>query len=205
VTDRSQSAGRDAPGAGEPSRTRGSVSAEVQSIDSAVYAAVAATRTPRLDGAMSRLSTAANYSRLSIASSIVLSLAAGSKGRRAAAFGLASVASTSAVANLLVKPFGRRQRPDRDSEDIPAERQIRMPTSRSFPSGHTASAVAFASGAGSVLPLASVPLHALAALVGYSRVHTGVHYPGDVIAGAVLGSVVADVTAGVLHRRWPER
>ena len=74
---------------------------------------------------------------------------------------------------------------------------------RSFPSGHTAAAVAFASGAGRVLPLAGVPLHALAALVGYSRVHTGVHYPGDVLAGAVLGSVIADVTVGVLASRWP--
>ena len=178
--------------------------AEAQSIDTAVYAAVAGTRTPRLDGAMRRLSTAANYSRLSIASSVALSLAGGSKGRRAAVFGLASVAATSATANLVVKPFGRRRRPDRDSEEIPAARQIPMPTSRSFPSGHTAAAVAFASGAGNVLPLASVPLHALAALVGYSRVHTGVHYPGDVIAGAVLGSIVADVTVGVLQQRWPQ-
>ena len=82
-------------------------------------------------------------------------------------------------------------------------RHVPMPVSRSFPSGHTAAAVAFASGAGHVLPLASVPLHTLAALVAYSRVHTGVHYPGDVLAGAVLGSVVADVTVGMLDQRWP--
>ncbi len=176
--------------------------AEAQRIDTAVYMAVAGTRTPRLDGAMSRLSTAANYSRLSIASSALLAIAGGSRGRRAAVFGLASVAATSATANLVVKPFGRRQRPDRESGDVAAARQIPMPDSRSFPSGHTAAAVAFASGAGSVLPLASVPLHALAALVGYSRVHTGVHYPGDVLAGAVLGSVVADLTVGALARQW---
>ena len=76
-----------------------------------------------------------------------------------------------------------------------------MPASRSFPSGHTAAAVAFAGGVGSVLPAAGVPLHVLAALVAYSRVHTGVHYPGDVLAGALLGAMIADVTAGVLGAR----
>jgi membrane-associated phospholipid phosphatase len=34
-----------------------------------------------------------------------------------------------------------------------------------------------------------VPLHLAAALVGYARVHTGVHYPSDVAAGAVLGAL----------------
>lgn len=181
----------------------GSLLEEVTRIDRAVYEAVAATRTPRLDGAMRRLSTAANYSRLSIASSAVLALAGGRRGRRAACFGLASVAATSVTANLLVKPFGRRRRPDRAAQDVSPARKVPMPASRSFPSGHTAAAVAFATGAGQILPLASVPLHALSALVGYSRVHTGVHYPGDVLAGAVLGAIVADVTVGVLERRWP--
>ena len=164
---------------------------------------MAGTNTPRLDGAMRRLSNAANYSRLSIGASAVMAVTGGSRGRRAAVFGLACVAATSAAANLVVKPFGRRGRPDREAQEVPVARHVPMPVSRSFPSGHTAAAVAFASGAGHVLPLASVPLHALAALVGYSRVHTGVHYPGDVLAGAVLGSVVADITVGVLDQRWP--
>jgi undecaprenyl-diphosphatase len=47
--------------------------------------------------------------------------------------------------------------------------------------------VAFAAAVGTVLPAAAVPLGALAGAVGYARVHTGVHYPGDVAAGAVLG------------------
>lgn len=178
--------------------------AEVERIDRAVYAAVAATSTPRLDGAMRRLSVAANYSRLSLASSLILAVAGGPRGRRAAVAGMTSVAATSAVANLVVKPFGRRRRPDRAAQDVDTARHVPMPGSRSFPSGHTAAAVAFASGAGQVLPAASVPLHILAALVAYSRVHTGVHYPGDVLAGAVLGSVVSDGVISVLDRRWPQ-
>lgn len=172
--------------------------AELERIDRAVYETIAATPTPRLDGAMRRLSEAANYSRLSIAASALLAAGWGSRGRRAAATGLVSVAVTSAIVNAAVKPFvGRRRRPDRDAAEVPLARQVPMPTSRSFPSGHTASAVAFASGVGSVMPLAALPLHALAATVGYSRVHTGVHYPGDVIAGAVLGAMVADITVAI--------
>jgi undecaprenyl-diphosphatase len=169
---------------------------ELERVDRAVYEAVAATATPRLDGAMRRLSTAANYSRLSIAASAILAVTRGSRGRHAAVSGLMSVAATSAIANVLVKPLaGRRRRPDRAAAEVPLARQVPMPASRSFPSGHTAAAVAFASGVGRVMPLAALPLHALAVLVGYSRVHTGVHYPGDVLAGAALGATIADVTA----------
>ena len=80
-----------------------------------------------------------------------------------------------------------------------------MPSSRSFPSGHTAAAFAFATGVGHASPAAAVPLRALAALVGYSRVHTGVHYPGDVIAGALIGTAFAQLTAHMLARRSARR
>jgi undecaprenyl-diphosphatase len=177
--------------------------AEFERIDRAVYSAIADTPTPRLDGVMRRVSTAANYSRLSFAASGLLVVFGGARGRRAAVSGLAAVTATSATVNLLVKPFGRRHRPDREGESVPESRHVPMPASRSFPSGHTAAAVAFANGAGQALPAVSLPLHLLAALVGYSRIHTGVHYPGDVLAGAVLGSALADVTTGLLSSRTP--
>jgi undecaprenyl-diphosphatase len=78
-----------------------------------------------------------------------------------------------------------------------------MPGSRSFPSGHTAAAVAFAGGVGRVMPAAGIPLHALAAVVGYSRVHTGVHYPGDVIGGALLGAMLSDATVAWVAHKLP--
>jgi membrane-associated phospholipid phosphatase len=171
---------------------------EAERIDLAVYAAIAGTPTPELDNAMRRLSRAADYSRLSIASGVLLAVAGGPRGRRAALTGLASVAATSAFVNLAVKPLGRRPRPNRELQEVPAARQVRMPASRSFPSGHTAAATAFAGGVASVLPVAAAPLHVLAALVAYSRVHTGVHYPGDVLAGALLGTTIADIVGGVL-------
>jgi membrane-associated phospholipid phosphatase len=171
---------------------------EAERLDLAVYGAIATTPTPTIDEALRRLSNAADYSRLSIASGALLAVAGGPRGRRAAATGLASVAATAAFVNVVVKPFGRRPRPDREAEEVPAARHVRMPASRSFPSGHTAAAVAFAGGVGNVLPSVGVPLHVLAALVAYSRIHTGVHYPGDVLAGALLGATIADITAGVL-------
>ena len=181
-----------------------SVVAEADQLDRAVYQAIAATSTPELDRAMRHLSEAANYSRLWIASSILLA-AGGPRGRLAAGSGLAAIAATSAVVNLVVKPLGRRRRPDRDAEEVPLARQVQMPGSRSFPSGHTASAAAFASAVGRVLPAAGIPVRCLAALVAYSRVHTGVHYPGDVLAGALIGAAIEDVTSdpvtGYLTRR----
>ena len=51
------------------------------------------------------------------------------------------------------------------------------------------------------MPTVAVPLRVLAVLVAYSRVHTGVHYMGDVVTGALLGTVVAQVTTQSLERR----
>ena len=169
-------------------------------LDATLYAAIARTSTPALDRAMARLSHAADYSRLSLASATFLALGRGRSGRRAAAYGLAAVGVTACLINLAAKPLGGRERPDRAGERVPLARHVRMPRSTSFPSGHTAAAFAFATGAGHVLPSAGVPLRALAALVGYSRVHTGVHYPGDVVAGALIGTALAQATMRALDR-----
>jgi len=167
---------------------------DAERLDLAIYAAVARTPTPALDVAMSRLSQAADYSRLSVIAAGLLAVTGGPRGRRAAVHGLASLGVTATVVNVAVKPLGRRRRPDRLAEEVPLARHVRMPVSRSFPSGHSAGAFAFATGVGHVSPTAAGPLRALAALVAYSRVHTGVHYPGDVLAGALIGTTLAQVT-----------
>jgi membrane-associated phospholipid phosphatase len=174
---------------------------DAERVDVAVYAAIARTPTPSLDRAMSRIAQAADYSRLSIASAAVLALAGGSSGRRAAGMGLASVGVTATVVNALLKPLGRRHRPDRTVQEVPIARHIRMPVSSSLPSGHSASAFAFATGVGEAMPHAAVPLRVLAAVVAYSRVHTGVHYPGDVVTGALIGGALAQATTYAIERR----
>jgi len=171
---------------------------EADDLDRAVYAAVAETATPTLDGPVAALSDLANYSRLWLGVAAGLAVVGGRPGRRAAVRGLLAVGVTSAVANLGVKAAFRRGRPDR--VDNPDRSSVRMPTSTSFPSGHTASAFAFAFGAAEGIPVLALPLVPLAAAVGYSRVHTGVHYPGDVLAGAVLGSVIGSTVPLALGR-----
>jgi undecaprenyl-diphosphatase len=70
-----------------------------------------------------------------------------------------------------------------------------VPNSSSFPSGHSASAAAFAIGVALEVPGFGLPLGALAVAVGYSRVYSGVHYPGDVVAGFAVGAASAGVVA----------
>jgi membrane-associated phospholipid phosphatase len=192
------------PVAGETDE-RGGPLREIDALDVAVYAAISATPTPTLDRALAAISRAADHSKLWSAAAAILAIAGGSAGRRAAADGLASIALASTVVNVGLKPLRRRHRPDRLAYDVPIARQVAMPRSTSFPSGHAASAFAFATGVAHELPTVAIPLHAAAAIVAYSRVHTGVHYPLDVIAGSVTGSALAPIATAALDRRRAKR
>lgn len=171
---------------------------EAKAVDAAVYGAIAASETPSLDVAMRGLSRAADQSKLWFAIAAAMALFGGPSGRLAARKGLISLGIASGFANLVAKPLTSRRRPARQEAEELASRHVQMPRSSSFPSGHAASAFAFATGAASAQPLLSAPLRALATLVGYSRVHTGVHYPADVLAGAFIGVSTAELTNRLL-------
>lgn len=173
---------------------------ELQMLDVATYAAIAATPTPVLDRVFRRLSEAADHGKLWVATAAVLAIVGGRRGRRSAVNGLAAQLVTSAVVNLALKPLGDRRRPDRDLHQVPLVRQVSMPASTSFPSGHAASAAAFTTGAAAAFPEAGVPLGVAAAAVSYSRVHTGVHYPIDVIAGSLAGATLAPLVVALIDR-----
>ncbi len=173
---------------------------EAKAIDTAIYGAIAASETPSLDIAMRRLSRAADQSKLWFATAAAFALLGGPSGRLAARKGLVSLGIASGFANLVAKPLSARRRPARKEAEELAGRHVQMPRSTSFPSGHTASAFAFATGAADSHPILSAPLLGLAMLVGYSRVHTGVHYPADVLVGAFIGVSAAELTSSLLDR-----
>ncbi|MDQ3154904.1 MAG: phosphatase PAP2 family protein [Actinomycetota bacterium] len=152
-----------------------------------------------LDPAMKLLTGAANHGMLWFAVAAALAVSKG-RPRRAAIRGVLAIAGTSFTSNALAKPFLPRRRPA--YEDVPARRTIpNPPASSSFPSGHSASAAAFTTAVALEAPLVGAVLAPVAAAVAYSRVHTGVHWPSDVVAGLVLGSGIALAT----RRWWPVR
>jgi membrane-associated phospholipid phosphatase len=178
---------------------------ELGAVDRAVYSAIAATPTPSLDEPLRRLSNAANNSGLWFAIAAGLGVAGGGAGRRAAVRGTVAIGVTSALVNLAVKSAWSRQRPDRAGAGVPVWRNVRMPASTSFPSGHAASGFAFAAAIGRDQPWLGLGLRFLAAAVAYSRVHTGVHYPGDIVVGALIGEGTGQAVAGLMDRLWPAR
>jgi membrane-associated phospholipid phosphatase len=152
-----------------------------------------------LDHALPRLGRAAKHGRLWFGVAGALVLTGRRDARRAATRGLVSLGVASGIANIVAKQAVRRVRPTVDL--VPPVRWLRRaPVTTSFPSGHSASAAAFATGAAAEMPVLAVPLGGLAAAVAISRVVTGAHYPSDVVTGVLLGAGVAATTL-----RWRRR
>lgn len=172
---------------------------ELGALDRAIYMAVAASPTPTLDRGLRRLSNAANHSKVWVGVAVPLALAGG-RGRTAARDGSLALLAASALVNLGLKNVMTRARPARDSSGVIDARRVRMPTSSSFPSGHSASGFAFANAVGGAVPVLALPLRLAAAAVAYSRVHTGVHYPADTVLGAIVGAAVGEAVRSALHR-----
>jgi undecaprenyl-diphosphatase len=122
--------------------------------------------------------------------------------RRARASGVwqmaLALALVSILGNGIVKPLVHRARPSLSAatEAVTSER----PTTWSFPSGHASSSVAGAFALSRVWPAARIPLWVLAGAISFSRWYLGLHYPTDVIAGALLGLAVAWFVVG--GTRW---
>ncbi|WP_367138262.1 phosphatase PAP2 family protein [Saccharothrix sp. HUAS TT1] len=112
--------------------------------------------------------------------------------RRAARHGVIAVAAATTAGHLLGHLVHRR-RPD--VADVPARRALpEHPSSSAFPSAHAASTAAFATAIALGAPALGALLTPPAALVAYSRLRTRVHWPTDVLGGALLGSGAALLT-----------
>lgn len=164
------------------------VGARIRRLDSSVASRVNARRTGRgVDTFWRLFSAGADHGKLWFAVAGVL-VALGKP--KAAARALASLGVASLVANVVGKRLVGGDRPALES--IPFTRRLqRSPTSPSFPSGHTASAVAFATSVALDAPAAGAAVAPLAAAVGYSRLHTGAHWFSDVVGGAAIGAGAA--------------
>lgn len=139
-----------------------------------------------LDPALEGLTYAGSFGAIWLVLAVVL---AGSAWRRP--WLLARVGSTvlvaESVSGVLKDRIGRERPPLHDPEPATL---VSLPHTSSFPSGHSTVAFACATVLALSVPRLRWPLFALAALIAFSRVYVGVHYPFDVLAGAALGVVI---------------
>ncbi|WP_409239916.1 phosphatase PAP2 family protein [Streptomyces sp. PA5.6] len=166
---------------------------ELQELDRRLTRRTADRIPPAAGGLLSALEASAQHSKLWCGTALLLATAQGRRGRKAAAAGMAALAVAQLLSNAVCKQLADRPRPPRHwfAHDKVNDR----PDSSSFPSGHTAAAVAFTAAIAPVAPLAGAVCTLPAGLVAVERVHSGAHYPSDVLAGAVIGVI----SAGLVH------
>jgi membrane-associated phospholipid phosphatase len=143
------------------------------------------------EGAMKALATAGEWGAVWMA--IGLAAAGADSARRNRWLRAAAVAPAAVGANFAVKVAVRRRRP----------RLRRLPplgtapSSLSFPSAHATASFAAATAMGRVKPRARLPLYGLAGAISLTRPYLGMHYPSDVLAGAVLGIALGAAWPGL--------
>jgi diacylglycerol kinase family enzyme/membrane-associated phospholipid phosphatase len=171
-------------------------------LDSRLFQLAAEHHWPGGGPVLPRLSHSANHGKLWFAAAAVMAASRTPRARRAAARGLVSLGLASFAINTLGKRSVRRPRPL--LHHVPPARHLsRQPVTTSFPSGHSASAAAFATGVALESPAWGAAVAPVALSVAASRVYTGVHFPGDVLAGAALGVGAAFAVRGMVPPRTP--
>jgi undecaprenyl-diphosphatase len=116
----------------------------------------------------------------------------------AAVQALLALALTIFVVDVIAKPAFNRPRPYDMHPDTGA--LVDKPSTSSLPSGHAANAVAGAYVLSRLAPEARAIFWPLALLIAFSRIYLGVHYPGDIVVGAIIGWGVAAFVVG--HTKW---
>lgn len=114
-----------------------------------------------------------------------------------------SVGAADLISYRLIKPAASRERPN----FILEEAKLRVPAHRgfSFPSNHAANSFAGATLIALTLPPTAAFFLTYAALVSFSRVYVGVHYPFDTLAGALLGIMMGALVFTLFRRKLEVR
>jgi undecaprenyl-diphosphatase len=102
------------------------------------------------------------------------------------------------ISHLIVQVIKRNVVRTRPNEAVQVSALVEIPDRFSFPSGHSAAVMSVAFIHASTFHSLMVPMLALAALVGFSRVKLGVHYPGDVL----VGQLIAIATGVAVRALW---
>lgn len=117
--------------------------------------------------------------------------------RGAALMSVGSLLLAEGVINLVLKPAIARERPYAPRGPGRLHRLlVKAPGENSWPSAHAGSSVAAAVPLAVAYPGVGLIWLAFAALIAYSRVYVGVHYPFDVVAGAIIGTVCGLAVVG---------
>lgn len=159
-------------------------------------------RNPLLDRLMIGITSLGDDGWIWILATILLLIP--KKTRKVGVLSAVALLGSLLINNYLIKNIVQRPRPFVTFQEL----QIIIPTPSefSFPSGHTSSSFAAAAVFYRHLPKKlGIPSVILACLIGFSRLYVGVHYPTDVLAGAVMGillSYLAEFLVSRLAERW---
>jgi undecaprenyl-diphosphatase len=156
---------------------------------------------PILDRLLPFATDAGNFILPFVVAAIVIVLVGRVRGLRFLVLAVVSVVAADAIGTHIFKYSFLRARPCIVLEDV--RLLVGCTKLPSFPSNHAVNATVLATLTSLYMPRLWLPATALAILVGYSRIYVGVHYPLDVLAGSVLGIIVALAFSGVMNVLWP--
>lgn len=167
--------------------------------DAAAFQWLRTHHSPLLDSIMAGLSDIARSGRIWIALAVLIAIF-DRRRWRAVIHVLLAIALASVLTDHVAKPYFNRSRPFERYTD--ARVYGYKPTTRSFPSGHAATAIAGACALARLAPEARSIFWVFAVLIAFSRVYLGVHYPADVLAGALLGLAIGKFVVGGTEWRF---
>lgn len=119
-----------------------------------------------------------------------------------------TIAISDPVSSQIFKPLLHRPRPCHPDYFINGAHMLfGLKSSLSFPSSHSTNIFALAFIFTMFYPSRWIWFFSFAVLIGFSRIYVGVHYPGDVLGGALLGVIIAWIVYGayLMAKKWINR